>query len=582
MKIIKFSVNGFRGINGGLENNSINFENSNTIFIFGQNNIGKSSFLAAYNNFYLNSKPDVEDFYMQKSESEIVYELDVELDQYDKQRMEAVSKKTDFLFNNYVKDSRLKLQKIWKMEDGGKGKKQSIESSNKTFDPNKKNWDEKDYGGIGLHEVFRECLPQPILIKAMPSEPEVEATVEQVLAIKARESLESKDNKILEEAIAVIEKVKDKMFDPARIETYRAKVNEQFKKLFPDTAIKFEPQSGKNNLTLAALTKKFEVKFDRLNENGSVNPEVPSSYDKIGHGAIRTALFTLFLMKDVAEGFERKEGKKNYLVLFEEPELFLHPKLLKTLRGLIYQVSENDMPYQMLCASHSAQMIDITKPKSSLVRMAKKDGKSSLFQVDELLLMEAKDTVRQELHEVLRFNPYICESFYADEVILVEGDSEAIILRAFLQTATTTKDIFVLNCGTVNNIPFFQKIFSRFNIKYHVFCDTDGRFNGKFDQNKQPIFEKFIQGKIYEQINEDVKKTGYQVGILRVHDKNFEEAHRLISSNLKYPFSDDEIKQDGKPFCANRYWDDVLKPNLGQPKIDDVPIIKYFKEMLAH
>ncbi|WP_375708490.1 TOPRIM nucleotidyl transferase/hydrolase domain-containing protein, partial [Escherichia coli] len=65
---------------------------------------------------------------------------------------------------------------------------------------------------------------------------------------------------------------------------------------------------------------------------------------------------------------------------------------------------------------------------------------------------------------MLRFNPYICESFYADEVLLIEGPTEEIICRAYLQELPSSKNIFVLNCGTVNNIPFYQKIFSQFNI----------------------------------------------------------------------------------------------------------------------
>ncbi|WP_081203065.1 AAA family ATPase [Niastella yeongjuensis] len=52
MRLINFSVNNFRAISGGLNNNQINFDGSNTIFIFGQNNVGKSTFLAAYDFFF--------------------------------------------------------------------------------------------------------------------------------------------------------------------------------------------------------------------------------------------------------------------------------------------------------------------------------------------------------------------------------------------------------------------------------------------------------------------------------------------------------------------------------------------------
>ena len=54
MKLIKMSVDNFRGISGGLSRNSINFEDISSIFVFGQNNVGKTSFLKAYEVFYHN------------------------------------------------------------------------------------------------------------------------------------------------------------------------------------------------------------------------------------------------------------------------------------------------------------------------------------------------------------------------------------------------------------------------------------------------------------------------------------------------------------------------------------------------
>jgi hypothetical protein len=53
----------------------------------------------------------------------------------------------------------------------------------------------------------------------------------------------------------------------------------------------------------------------------------------------------------------------------------------------------------------------------------------------------------------------------------LEGPTEEIILWGFINEVNPLKDIRVVNCGTVNNIPFFQKKdFPKFN-KYHVICD---------------------------------------------------------------------------------------------------------------
>lgn len=231
-------------------------------------------------------------------------------------------------------------------------------------------------------------------------------------------------------------------------------------------------------------------------------------------------------------------------------------------------------------------MIDISKQKSSLVRMVSNNFGTKIFQINDTYLTEAREItpaeLKQEMNEVLRFNPHICESFYSDEVILIEGPTEEIILRGYLSEVSHNKDIFIVNCGTVNNIPFYQKIFSKFNIKYHVICDTDSSVQNGNDNYGNPIFVSGIQKTIYEQIKLDSDNANYDVGILRVHFTTFEPAHKniLIPDELKLP--DNYLDSNGKPFNANKYWKEVLSQNLSHTQIDTVPIIKYLKEIVAH
>jgi predicted ATP-dependent endonuclease of OLD family len=62
MKLAKLKIQNFRGLKGN--NNEIDFAKSNIIFLIGQNNVGKSTYLRAYE-FFTNSsqKAVIEDFY---------------------------------------------------------------------------------------------------------------------------------------------------------------------------------------------------------------------------------------------------------------------------------------------------------------------------------------------------------------------------------------------------------------------------------------------------------------------------------------------------------------------------------------
>ena len=234
MKIISFAVDNFRGISGGLERNIIYFDNSNTLLIFGQNNTGKSAFLHAYEYFFYNTHPSLEDFYLQDPNNKISFELEVELSDADKGILEQKSKKASYMFQNYLsKDGRLKMQKIWGSEDV-KTKSKTYKETNRTFSPKTSDWDDKYYGGIGLHEVFQESLPKPIHIKAMPTEEETEKIVNQILAIRAEEFLKDAANQKYKDAIEAIKELKEKMYDPERIQQYKTHVNEQFQKLFSE------------------------------------------------------------------------------------------------------------------------------------------------------------------------------------------------------------------------------------------------------------------------------------------------------------------------------------------------------------
>ncbi|RZN38141.1 ATP-dependent endonuclease [Escherichia sp. E2593] len=579
MKISFFSVNNFRAISGGLDNNKIIFKDTNTLFIYGANNAGKSTFLKAYLFFYYDEKPDINDFFKRNDNLPIEFELEVQLDDLDKGKIEIKAPKQKDSYKKYLHNGYIKIKKVWSKNNS------KIECRNYTYNYSNEQYDEVGYATIGLHSVFQSCLPKPVFIKAMPTEEEAKKILNEILKMMAESTLKSSDLEELRIAQAKIKELQDKMYDSGVIEAYQNSVNGYFNKIFFDTSICFKDKKDRVVWTENKLGRDFEIEFMKKNEYGEYDDAIPSNYSSVGHGTIRTAIFTLLLMRDVAERFERKKGRKDYMVLFEEPELFLYPRIVKELRELIYQVSVEELPYQVLCASHSSAMIDLSKPKSSIIRLVNNSKGTKIYQINDSFLKDAKgiitnDELKQEMYEVLRFNPYICESFYADEVLLIEGPTEEIICRAYFQEFSSNKNIFVLNCGTVNNIPFYQKIFSQFNIKYHIICDTDKSKIISLDKNGNPYFDSGIQKKISEQYKEDIIKMNGCIGLFRTHNITFEPAHQddSIPEHLRFVDCGDR----SKPFNANMYWKTILKPNMSDREINKVPIIRHLQEILAH
>lgn len=574
MKIINFSVNNYRCITGGLEQNTINFEGSNTIFIFGQNNTGKSSILNAYQLFYENDKPNQSDFYNKNETNHITVEIELEFTMSEKEKFRAKKEQAEKKYFYGEDNNRFKIQKTWK--------KAGQVALDLTYEQPASRFTETAFAGMGAHNFFKGLLPTPIFIEAMPNEATVEDKVNEILSIRVKEGGQNKEHEAYVRAIEAIRAYQKTIYDSDELHKYRDAINKWFTPLFPTIKLNITDKD-ENDIVTKAVTKSFTLGFDHLDDDNSIMNHVPNKFENIGHGAIRIALFNLFLLEDIARNKSRDNGDKNYIVLFEEPELFLHPNLTKQLREHIYKVSQEETPFQVVCASHSPQMIDLTKPKTSIVRMVKDIKDTHLYQVNEALLTDEKSAIKEEIYTALRFNPFICESFYADEVILIEGDTEAVLLRGYLQVKPPRKDLFVVNCGTVNNIPFFQMIFSKFHITYHLIFDCDGKCEDCADIY---TVKKGIQKKIVDQYRSDKRQEGYQVGEIHVHHTTLEPAHREdgIPRELRLPEKlydeDKKLIDKSKSLKADAYWRRILSLNLEHEDIDKVPIINAIKRII--
>ena len=234
------------------------------------------------------------------------------------------------------------------------------------------------------------------------------------------------------------------------------------------------------------LSKAFEKDFsvtigdkveeeDRLADAVEASEELISSkspdreFNLHGHGLIRQAIINILsLFKDTRDG-------EKHIILFEEPELYLHPSNKRKFRDTLYQIAEQD-DYQVICVSHDPQLIDMSRKHTSLARFVKKDnGETIIYQAGDNVFSKDKET-KDRILMLNRFNPHICETFFSDNVILVEGDTEAIVLRELIIKYYPYSDLFVLNTGTKNNIPFFIEVLSFFKINQHIIHDSDERY----------------------------------------------------------------------------------------------------------
>lgn len=107
---------------------------------------------------------------------------------------------------------------------------------------------------------------------------------------------------------------------------------------------------------------------------------------------------------------DTKDGEK-HIILFEEPELYLHPSNKRKFRNTLYQIAEQD-DYQIICVSHDPQLIDMGREHTSLARFVnKKNGETIIYQAGDNVFSKDEET-KDRVPMLNRFNPHICETFF--------------------------------------------------------------------------------------------------------------------------------------------------------------------------
>jgi len=512
MKLQKLIISNFRGLKGS--ENIIDFSKSNIIFLIGQNNVGKSTYLRAYE-FFVNPKQTAtkEDFYNYDSSNIIEIEgiflkeeTDDELDDFVGSGRNREPNWVDKWVNA---EGFVRIRKTWS-SIGDKFAKE-------TFSPNDNQWVANGFGG--MDSLFTKYSPEPIAINAMETEETLTEKVNKLMQDRYLKNLRESYNELYQRTMDDIKELQQQISNSDNIVQLNEKLNSHFKETFSKLTLKIQADKDENIKLEDAFKKNHTISVAKDNANR------PESFLHYGHGVIRQALFNFItFLKDNASG-----NRKEYLILFEEPELFLHPHITFKLRECLYKLAENS-PYQILCATHSPMMIDLSKPHSSLIRVVKDDEETTrTYQIFEDVYAGSKEK-KERVQMINRFNPHICEAFYADNVILVEGDTETIVYRDLLKRFFPNEEIFVLNTGSKNNMPFFQEILTEFRIRHCVIHDADTEFNDNGKRNSAWTLNQ----KIWDWV---VKANQVQNGLARryVHIANFENAHKyhLLSGKDK-------------------------------------------------
>lgn len=187
--------------------------------------------------------------------------------------------------------------------------------------------------------------------------------------------------------------------------------------VFPNALINVD-----TNLTKAETLKPiFDV---------SMRSNVTTDVSHQGTGLIRSAVFALLRFHKQRTENNLDIDERGLIIGFEEPELFLHPNAAENMRRVIYELAGNNN--QIVSSTHSPYMIDLSqKPKQVLnsYTVAIHDfANVTAFNLSSAFLEIQKDD-RTRVKMIQKIDDYVARVFFAQKVIVVEGDTEDIVFK---------------------------------------------------------------------------------------------------------------------------------------------------------
>lgn len=238
-----------------------------------------------------------------------------------------------------------------------------------------------------------------------------------------------------------------------------------------------------------------------------------SAVDRVGHGLQRAFILTALQhlvatqVADPGEGANRDSGETtsdagrddipSFVLAIEEPELYQHPSRQRHMASVLYKLAMGSIPgvtkrTQVIYSTHAPLFVGLDRVDQ--VRLLRKRScqpthppatkvySTSLTQVAEKLRCISRrkgeeytaDTLRPRMQVLM--TPWMNEGFFADVVVLVEGEGDRSALLAVGELEghdMESMGICVVPCGGKRNLDRPTIVFRELGIPTYVIWDND-------------------------------------------------------------------------------------------------------------
>ncbi|MGA9057948.1 MAG: AAA family ATPase [Terriglobia bacterium] len=441
---------------GCIDDAGYEFDVDDIVVLIGPNNVGKSMILDAYEAFASVGAPLTLKNFRNEDPANSVAIIAVfgDLGSEDIETVGAKWKHSDPKYGDCV---RVKWE--WSAPDQ-KGAKFS-------WDPDKRAWVAGGMGGWDT--LIASRIPLPLRVRPTDDAATTETQIVEILTSAAKTAIKADEGRTAE-VVGALKKLTEELAKEvgAQLSEATNRIASRIGSIFPGYAVDFTPMIGKFEPEKAVGAGSY------IRVRGPGEGWLPLAQQ--GAGLRRTflwsALGTLADIGRVKHGKTMITPDRQRVLLIEEPESFLHPPMVRAAREALYALAQ--VPeWQVLATTHSPVFVDVSKPHTTIVRVAREgEQRTRLFSTDKAAF---SDEERENLKMIRSCHPTVSEFFFADRVMLVEGETEHAVINVLLsrRSDAAAGRTCVVNCLGKANLPLFQKILNQFGTPYTVVHDSD-------------------------------------------------------------------------------------------------------------
>jgi hypothetical protein len=164
-----------------------------------------------------------------------------------------------------------------------------------------------------------------------------------------------------------------------------------------------------------------------------LSSNIRTKVQKQGTGMVRSAVFGILRYRQRWLAKREDKSARSLIIGFEEPEIYLHPSAANQMRDTIYELSSPAC--QIVATTHSPYLIDLSRrPRQILNRFGFEGDRIRVtpFNVTKAF-GELQDDKKAYVKMLLRIDSHAARMFFTKNVVIVEGDTEEVVIKESLR-----------------------------------------------------------------------------------------------------------------------------------------------------